>query len=423
MTTTDHLNIAFQREVWMGSSGPVPLSDMTADAAGKMLEWARANAAELLRRHRGAMDLTAFRLAERNPTQWWLSTPLCDALTEIADPEEWAARKAATMASPSAETPAKGEPADGKPVFGPDAAAALQAQVADLTAALSTERQKAAVAERRAEEAAAREALAREQASVTAGDTDEMNRLRDELAAAREQVSASVDTRDELHMLRNELSAAREDAESAQQAADAAQRAADAAQAALEQANSAAAQIVPYDSTELDETRHELDAANHELDQQRLHNERLAEQVAMFEADQARHQSIQGLTRIVNAGTTVVMLAVAVLVCAGSAATAHQIAGWPWWSAVIVPIVVEGGAVVELAALVRNRRLGLPSHWTAKILATGLLALSLIGLALHARSLSNHWWSLTLGLSLPLIMVGTARAALGGDHHTKGPRK
>jgi hypothetical protein len=126
-------------------------------------------------------------------------------------------------------------------------------------------------------------------------------------------------------------------------------------------------------------------------------------------------RSDRRLKRVMSTVTAIVILAVAILVSSGSASSAHDLAGWPWWQAVLVPVAIEGVAIVMLAAMVLARRAGKPMHWSGKLTEFWTMTLSLIGLGLHARTMSTHWWSLMLGLSLPLVMIGAFRSTLGSS--------
>lgn len=128
--------------------------------------------------------------------------------------------------------------------------------------------------------------------------------------------------------------------------------------------------------------------------------------------------SVRGLNRIVVAGTAVVLLSVATLVYVGGFAAARDYAGFAPLLAALVPLCIEAGAAVELAGLVRDRRLGVRSHWTARVLATGLLSLSIVGMVLHATKApagSFGWWGYVIAAGLPLELAALIRSALGGD--------
>ena len=375
--TATSVHFAYQTDVLVTTSGNRPLAGMSAEQARQAIQWGMDHATEMASHHADMMSPHEQVLAETDPKSWWQQTPLCVRLAEIA----------ATVASPPAVAPQPGDPPAGNP-----------SRSDSIRRELAQARQEAGVAERAAQEAAsARDAQAARAADLehTLAETrSELARLRLEADRAAASHAATLDEQAARHAA--DLDVHRSEIEAGMSSR-------------LDQLTAVEQQL----RDELDTTV----AAEHEARQQL---DDLAAQVERLTTVQQRSQSVAGLTKTVNIGTGIVMVAVAALVCAGSAATAHEIADWPWWQATLVPIVVEVGAVVELAALVRNRRLHRPSHWTAKVLAAGLLGLSLIGLGLHARSLSTHWWSMTLGLSLPLIMVGTARAALG--HHNQPDR-
>jgi hypothetical protein len=157
------------------------------------------------------------------------------------------------------------------------------------------------------------------------------------------------------------------------------------------------------------ELQAELDQVRAELDTER----------AQQAADAQHRASTKNLDRIVLIGTGIVLVAVAVLTYVGGVISAVRYAHWPIGLAVLVPLCVEAGAAVELAGLVRDRRHNQPSHWSAKMLATGLLGASITAMVLHATNApagAHAWWAYTLAVGLPLELAALVRASLGGDH-------
>jgi hypothetical protein len=132
------------------------------------------------------------------------------------------------------------------------------------------------------------------------------------------------------------------------------------------------------------------------------------------------------MTAIVKYGTIVVLSAVGILVCVGGAWSAHYRGGLPWVLAILIPAAVEAGAAIELTSLLKHRLEGTKGHWTSYLLAGGLLLLSIAGMVLHAKGLSDaenvqlkaggslphHAWAIWLAVALPLELALVVRAAL-----------
>ena len=162
-------------------------------------------------------------------------------------------------------------------------------------------------------------------------------------------------------------------------------------------------------ATTTNDLRAELDRTRAELDTER----------AQQAADADHRASTKNLDRIVLVGTGIVLVAVAILTYVGGVISAVRYAHWPIGLAVLVPLCVEAGAAVELAGLVRDRRHNRASHWSAKMLATGLLGASITAMVLHATNApagAHAWWAYTLAVGLPLELAALVRASLGGDH-------
>ena len=411
---------------WPARTGPIHITTLPQEQALSFFQWAGQNAGQMLNveHDRGNVTDDVFAASGDDPLTWWQTTPLFDAL-----------RAQAGLVPPA-------EP-------DPDLTSELEqarTRLADISA--DREHQAALITRLTASLDEVRENAAR-----TEDQTAIINRLTAELADAR-QAASNPDSVAELAAARHqvdELAARAEQAEQALQAereraddtsgADsltaelaAARRQVDelatnlhnertrvqTVEAELAAANDTAATIVPYDDTEIIELRQQIAGSQHELDQANLNADRLAEQVNMFEADQARHQSVRGLTRIVNGGTGIVMISVAVLVYVGGVAAAKDYAGWSLALALLVPLAIEAGASVEIAGIVRDRRLNHKPHWSAWVLTFGLLGSSIVGMLLHATNApagSHHWWGYWLAAWLPIELAFLVRSALGGDKH------
>lgn len=411
---------------WPARTGNLPVSGLPPEQALSFFQWAGQNAGQMLNveHDRGNVTDDVFAASGDDPLTWWQTTPLFDALRAQAglvppaepDPEltselQQATNRLAFLTADHDNQAALINRLTGQLDEVRENAARTEDQTAiiiRLTAELAEARQAASNPDSLAALAEARQQVAdlaaradqAEQALQAerdrAADTSGADGLATELAVARRQVDELAAN---LHNERTRVQTV---------------------EAELADATRNAAAIVPYDDTEVIELRQQIAGSQHELDQANLHNDRLAEQISMFEADQARHQSVRGLTRIVNIGTGVVMVSVAVLVYVGGVAAAQKYAGWSLTLALLVPLAIEAGAAVEIAGIVRDRRLGHTPHWAAWVLTVGLLGSSIVGMILHATNAptgSHHWWGYWLASWLPIELAMLVRSALGGDKH------